>query len=328
MITNISSRSQYSLPLAILFGGILAVSSASILIKFAQVEVNSIVIAAYRLSIATILLFPFVIVKNRKELNSINGRDILLILASGLFLALHFASWISSLKYTSIASSVVLVTTTPLWVALFSPLFLGEKIKTGVWIGIIFAMAGSAVVAFSDGCIIVFGSGINCPDLAVSFRGPAMFGNLLALIGAWMAAGYMIAGRKLRRRISVTPYVFCVYGVASALLIGMIIIRKLPIIGFTPQSYGWLLLLGLVPQLLGHSSFNWALGYLPAAFVSVALMGEPIGTIMLAYIIFAEIPLIGEIVGGVLILAGILIVSLANKQTKETGEEIQLAIPD
>jgi drug/metabolite transporter (DMT)-like permease len=317
MITNSSYRSRFSLPLIILFGGILAVSSASILIKFAQDEVNSIVIAAYRLTIATIFLVPFVMKNNREELRSIKGRDNILILLSGLFLALHFATWISSLRFTSIASSVVIVTTTPLWVALFSPLFLGEKIKSNVWIGIIIAMMGSTVVGLSEGCYYEQGTGIVCQDLAVSFHGKAMIGNFLALIGAWMAAGYMITGRKLRSHLSVTPYVFCVYGVASIILIGIIIVMGYPVVGFSPKIYGWLLLLGLVPQLLGHSSFNWALGYLPAAFVSVALMGEPIGTILLAYIILAEIPLFGELAGGVLILAGILLVSLANVQSKK-----------
>ncbi len=308
--------------MVVLFGGILAVSSASIIIKFAQVEVNSIVIAAYRLTIATIILFPYVIIYNLEEIKSIKGRDILLILGSGLFLALHFATWISSIRFTSIASSVVLVTTTPLWVALFSPLLLGEKIKPSVWIGIIIAMAGSAVVGLSEGCLFRAGFGIVCQNITDTFHGQAMLGNFLALCGAWMGAGYMITGRKLRARISVTPYVFSVYGTASIILIGIIIVMGLPIVGFSPNIYGWLLLLGLIPQLLGHSSFNWALGYLPAAFVSVALMGEPIGTIILAYLIFAEIPLIGEMIGGVLTLTGILVVSLANAQSKKVQSQL------
>lgn len=324
MIKNPPNHSRYSLPMAVLFGGILAVSSASIIIKFAQVEVNSIVIAAYRLIIATIILFPYVLIYNLEEFKSIKGRDILLILGSGLFLALHFATWISSIRFTSIASSVVLVTTTPLWVALFSPLFLGEKIKPSVWIGIIIAMAGSAVVGLSEGCLFRAGFGIVCQNITDTFHGQAMLGNFLALLGAWMAAGYMITGRKLRARLSVTPYVFSVYGIASLILIVIIIILGLPFVGFSPNIYGWLLLLGLVPQLLGHSSFNWALGYLPAAFVSVALMGEPIGTIILAYLIFAEIPIIGELIGGVLILTGILVVSLANVQSKKTQSRLQI----
>ncbi len=257
------------------------------------------------------------------NLKVIKRRELVLILISGLFLAFHFASWITSLKFTTIASSVVLVTTTPLWVALFSPLFLNEKIKIGIWFGIFFALAGSIIVAFSDVCIFNTTSFLSCPNMMASFHGSNMIGNFLALIGAWMAAGYMIVGRKLRTRLSVTPYVFCVYGAASIILLVIVLIMKMPIIGFSTKAFGWLLLLGLVPQLIGHSSFNWALGYLPAAFVSVALMGEPIGTIILAFIIFAEVPLIGEVIGGVLILTGIIIVSWANHQTMNSNADIR-----
>jgi len=322
MNTNSSPRAIKSLPMAVLTLGIIAVSSASIIIKFAQVEVPSIVIAAYRLTIATIILLPFVLFNYLDELKSIKRRDLVLILISGLFLALHFASWITSLKFTTIASSVVLVTTTPLWVALFSPLFLNEKIKIGIWFGIFFALAGSIIVAFSDVCVFNSTSFFSCPNLMASFHGSNMIGNFLALIGAWMAAGYMIVGRKLRTRLSATPYVFCVYGAASIILLFIVLSMKMPVIGFSPKAFGWLLLLGLVPQLIGHSSFNWALGYLPAAFVSVALMGEPIGTIMLAYIIFADVPLIGEVIGGLLILTGIIIVSWANHQTMNSSADI------
>jgi drug/metabolite transporter (DMT)-like permease len=289
----------------VLLGGILAVSTASIFIKFAQhTGAPSIVIAAYRLTLATLGLAPLALTRYRSELQRLRQREWLLALLSGIFLALHFTVWITSLQFTSVASSVVLVTTTPLWVALFAPLVLHERGGAATYVGLVLALAGGTVVGLSDACGWQAGS-IACPPAATFFSGTAFLGDLLALAGAWMAAGYLLAGRSLRAKINLIPYIFVVYGMAAVVLIAIMFgVGESPL-GYTPTTYLWLVLLALIPQLLGHSSFNWALKYIPVSFVSVTLLGEPVGSTVLAYFILQEQPGWVKIIGAIIILAGI-----------------------
>ena len=249
-----------------ILGGILAVSTSSIFIRFAEEDASSLAIAAYRLTLAIVILAPIALTRHWQELKILTRKEILLALLSGFFLALHFATWISSLKYTSVASSVVLVTTTPLWVALLSPLILREPSGKPVIIGMLLTLVGGAIVAISDTCL--WKGGLVCPPFSTFLQGSAFFGDFLALCGAWMAAGYIIIGRRLRAKMTLVPYIFVVYGMAALLLLVILIFSGQRAIGFQPITYGWLLLLAIIPQLLGHSTFNWALGYLPASIVS------------------------------------------------------------
>ncbi len=256
---------------------------------------------------ASLILAPLALTKYRAELRTLTRLEVGLGLLSGFFLALHFATWISSLEYTSVASSVVLVTTTPLWVALLSPLLLREISGKTVVIGMVLALAGGVVVGLADAC--TWQAGLVCPPLATFVRGTAFFGDFLALCGAWAAAGYVLIGRRLRAKMSLIPYIFVVYGMAAVVLLMILGISREPVFGYLPVTYLWLLLLALVPQLLGHSTFNWALRYLPASLVSITLLGEPIGSTILAYLILKEAPTPLKIIGAVLILAGIYIAS-------------------
>ncbi|MFN2146087.1 MAG: DMT family transporter [Anaerolineales bacterium] len=294
----------------------MAVSTASIFIRFAQEEVASIVVAAYRLSIAAIVLAVIVLVKYRSDLKKLTRREIWLTFMAGLFLAIHFAAWITSLQYTTVVSSVVLVTTTPLWVAIAAPLTIKEPITRMIAIGLLIAMVGTFVVGLSDAC--AFAEVVMCPPIGEFVQGTAFLGDLLALIGAWVAAGYVIIGRSVRERMEVVPYIFLVYGFAAIILIGMAVFSGQPLTGFSRDSYLWLALLGLVPQLIGHSIYNWSLGYLPAAFVAVTLLGEPIGTSILAFLVLDETPGWVKLVGGALILGGITIASL--KPARDGGK--------
>ena len=137
-----------------------------------------------------------------------------------------------------------------------------------------------------------------------------MLGNFLALFGAWMAAGYMLIGRQLRKKMNTITYTAFVYSVAAILLLGVVLIRSEPVFSYSNQTYLWLLALGIFPQLLGHSLFNWALKYISAAYVSLTLLGEPIGTIILSVIFLKESPTLLEGVGALMILAGIVIGSV------------------
>jgi len=288
-----------------LLAGILAASTAAIFIRFAQHEgAASIVIAAARLTIASLLLAPVALTRYQSDLSHLSRREMGLAMLAGLFLALHFATWITSLQFTSVASSVLLVTTTPLWVALLAPLVLRERVGATTLIGLGLALAGGVIVGLGDACTWQAGS-IVCPPLRSFIGGPAFLGDLLALLGAWMAAGYMLVGRKLRVKMELVPYIFVVYGMAALVLVVIMLGMGESPLGLPPLSYLWFLLLALVPQLFGHSTFNWALKFLPASFVSVTLLGEPVGSTVLAYFIFQEQPGWVKIGGAVLILIGI-----------------------
>jgi len=290
-----------------LMGGILAVSTASIFIRFAQEYAPSLVIAALRLVFASLILAPLALSKHRVELASLKKREVVLAIASGTFLAFHFATWISSLEYTTVASSVVLVTTTPLWVALLSPLVLKEPISRPVIWGMLLALLGGLVIGFSDACR--WDKGLICPSAEEFIQGQAAWGNILALVGAWMAAGYLLIGRSLRARMTLIPYIFVVYGMAAIVLLIIMFASGQTALYLPPQAYFWILLLAIFPQLLGHSTFNWALKYLPASLVSITLLGEPIGSTILAFIILKEVPSIPELLGAAFILAGIYLAS-------------------
>lgn len=294
--------------LAIVFG-ILAVSTASIFIRYAQVEAPSLVIAAWRLTIATLVLVPIAFVRKRAELLTLTRSEVRLALLSGVFLSLHFATWITSLEYTTVASSVVLVSTTPLWVALLSPFTLKERVSRMILIGMGMALVGGALVGISDTCVWADGR-LACPPLSEFVQGKAFMGDLLALAGAIAGAAYLLIGRKLRQRISLVSYVFVVYGMAAICLVLIMITAGYSPFGYSPTTFLWFILLALVPQLLGHSTFNWALGYLSAAYVSITLLGEPIGSTVLAFFLLNETPSLIKLVGGVMILAGIYVASL------------------
>jgi len=294
-------------PLLVLLLGIIAVSTASIFIRFAQNSVPSIVIAVYRLVIATGILAPICLLKNREEFKKLTAKDWLLLSASGIFLGFHFAAWITSLEYTSVASSVVLVTTTPLWVGLLAGIILHEKITPQVWIGLVIALLGSFLVATSQPNLDTWFSSISSGIKPMDNR--LLQGNFLALLGALMAACYLLIGRSVRSRISLLVYIFIIYGFAAITVVVMAKIQGHPLLAIDPKALIWLILLAIIPQLLGHSSFNWALRYLPASFVSITMLGEPIGTIILAFIILGESPNILEMLGAGLIFSGIVFAS-------------------
>jgi drug/metabolite transporter (DMT)-like permease len=299
-------------PFLAIFFGILAVSTASVFIRYAQAYAPSLVIAAWRLTLAAMVLTPIVLRRYQPELKSLTRYELGLGLLSGSFLAVHFATWITSLEYTTVASSVVLVSTSPLFVALLAPLFLRERISRFVAAGLVLALGGVTIVSISDTCTW-FNAQLTCPPLLKFIAGKAFFGDLLAITGALAGACYMIIGRRLRSRISVVSYIYVVYGMAAVVLVVVMLAAQQPPFGYPPIAFLWFTLLALVPQLLGHSSFNWALGYLSAAFVSLTLLGEPIASTILAYFLLNETPTGLKVFGAILILAGIMLASRSER---------------
>jgi drug/metabolite transporter (DMT)-like permease len=272
--------------------GVLAISTGSILVRYAQGEdAPSLVIAAWRLTFATLILLPFTLSRRRDELKRLTSAEIGFATLSGLMLAIHFATWITSLEYTSVAVSTVLVTTSPLWVAMAAPFFLGERISRPIKIGIGLAMLGSLIISLGS-----FGGG-SAP----------LWGSLLALAGAITASAYLLVGRKLRANVSLLTYITLAYGIAAVVLVVMALIAGHDMFGYSPQTFLLFLLLALFPQLLGHSSFNWALGFLPVAYVTVAVISEPIGASFLALVLFGEIPTALTLLGSAFIIAGLIV---------------------
>jgi len=247
------------------------------------------VIAAYRLGIAS-LFFLSVTAARRLNLTKIFSRhDFRLAILSGAFLSLHFATWIASLKYTSVASSVVIVTTAPIFVALGAHFILKEKISSFIIVGILVAIIGGMIIGLED-----FGKGSE-----------AILGDLLALTGAIAVTGYYLIGRRIRARIATLPYVTVVYTTTASILIIVSLFMGVPFTGYSKNIYLLLILIAFVPQIIGHTSINWSLRYLSATFVAVGVLGEPIGATILAYFIIGETVTWLKIIGMTVILLGV-----------------------
>ena len=268
-----------------LAAGLLAISSAAVLIK--ACEAPSLAIAFYRLLFGASF---YMLLQWRKGnfLFHIRGHSKWLFI-SGLALALHFATWITSLNYTSVASSVVLVCTSPLWVSLGAALFLKEKTSPLMGVGLIITLAGSLIISRADFSV--------SPD--------QLFGNFLALLGALFAAVYLLIGRKMRPVMDTVPYVTLVYSVAAVVTGFFVLLDGTPLLGFTSETYWLLLAVALLPQVVGHTSFNWSLKYYSATAVSVVILAEPLGASFLAWLFLGEGVTPVQLTGMVVILCGV-----------------------
>jgi drug/metabolite transporter (DMT)-like permease len=267
--------------------GIVAVSTASIFIKLCDAPV--LIISTYRMVLASLILMPWA--SYQKVWKGWDKKDIVWLIFSGTLLSLHFASWIASLKYTSVASSVVLVSTHPIFVGIGSRLFLKERLGLNLILGIGLSVIGSGLIGYGD--------------MALSKE--AFMGDGLALLGALAASGYFLVGRKMRKNQDLLSYIFPVYSTAGLVLIIFSLFFRKPFFGYSSSTYLFLFLLALIPQLIGHTTFNWALKYLPASMVAITILGEPIGSTILAYFILGEGLTFWKILGGIFIFTGILI---------------------
>jgi len=277
-------------PYVTLFVGVLSVSFAAIFIRLA--DAPPLVIATYRMAIASIILIPIASIKSKKSLNKLSRHDILLILLSSVFVALHFGLWITSLSYTSIASSVVLVTAHPAFVTVISYFLWGERVNKLAIGGIVVAFAGVILVNYNG---FIFGS-------------QAILGDLMALIAGFAMGAYLIIGRQLRARIDILSYLSILYTCSAVILLIATLSFGYNLFGYSNTTYLMMILLALVPQLIGHSTLNLAVRLIPVIFVSVAILGEPVGATILGYLILGEAPTANEIAGGLLILGGIFLV--------------------
>lgn len=267
--------------------GVLAVSTGAIFARLS--EAHPLVTSAWRLTLAMAVLAPMAAWRARAELRSVSAGQLGLAGLSGLLLALHFATWISSLSYTTVANSVVLVNTSPVWVALLAPWLTRDRLSAKAWVGVAASVVGGAVIGLGD-----FAGGTR-----------ALVGDGLALAGGVAAAGYLLLGRRLREGLSLLPYVTICYGCAALTLWIVVLAARLPVTGFGARTWGALCGMALVSQVIGHSSYNWALRYFGASVIAVTLLGEPLLGSLAAWWLFGEALTWLKAAGAALILAGI-----------------------
>lgn len=286
--------------------GLAAVSMSAVFIRLAQDEgISSLVIAAARLVIATLILTPLALGRYRTHLAQLNRRDLLLIGISGLFLALHFVLWITSLELTSVLISVVLVTTSPLWAGLLEFVFLKLRLTRIILTGLVLAIVGGIIIGLPTG---------NSSNL--SLGSDPLLGSLFALGGAVAVAVYLVIGRSVRPKLPLIPYIWLVYGSAAIFALLAVLLTRAQVTGYSANGYWLLLAVALFPQLIGHSSFNYALKHLSATYVGVASQLEPVSSAILAFIVFQEIPASSQLAGSVIILAGVLMATVGQTRSQ------------
>lgn len=289
---------------------VLAVSTSAILVRLS--DAPSLVKACYRVLFMTLTVAPL-LPRYLPELRKIDPRDLLFATLAGIGLAAHFAAWFESLEWTTVAASVTLVQTQPAFVAVGAWLLLDERLTPRMIGGIVVAMLGVVAMTLGDPLIgAIAGDAPVIETLRRTFVGSGhLYGDLLAVVGAIMAAGYVLAGRSIRQRLSLIPYVFVVYGVCTITLFTVTASRGVPLLGY--PRHEWLLFaaMALGPGLFGHTLINWALKHVESSVVSVSLLGEPVGSALLALAIFTEVPGPATIAGGAVVLLGIFVTSRA-----------------
>ena len=298
-------------PVLVLAASLVGISFAAPLIRLS--ESSAIVIATWRLGLSMVIVAAVLLVTGSwREWRLLSRRDLLLAGGAGVLLALHFWSFNASLRYTSVAASVALVNLQPVLIAGVSALWLHEPPSGRQWIGVVIAVVGALVVGLADvqgglsGIVTAISGGPTTEG-----GGGALFGDVLALAGAVTAALYYLIGRRLRQRVGVWPYVSLAYGAAFVTCLAIALTTGEVLLPQPRREWSIFAGLAIGPMLLGHTGMNWALGHLPAFVVNLTTLGEPIGATVLAALLpgIAEVPGVGTIVGGVIVLVGVLLAS-------------------
>lgn len=268
--------------------GVISVALSAIFVKLATAEAG--VIAFYRMLFSVILILPVFLLKYKQELSVFTRKDWGYSSVAGVFLAFHFIFWFESLNYTSVASSTVLVTLQPIFAFVGTYFFFKEVISVKAILSAIIAISGSVIISWGD----------------FQVSGAALYGDLLALIGCALITAYLLVGQDVRKRISLITYTFVVYSISTITLLVYVLIKG-EVLGPHPTSdWFWFIMLALIPNLLGHTLFNWSLRWVSTNVISIAILFEPVGAAILAYYIFHESLSLSQITGGIIVIAGIL----------------------
>jgi drug/metabolite transporter (DMT)-like permease len=289
-----------------------ATSVSALLVKLAGRESPGVVTAMWRNVFAAAVVLPFALARGTGEIRALTPRQRLLLGVSGVALGLHFATWMASLDYTSVASSVFFVTITPIFVSLGSQFILREPVPWPVWIAVLITVCGGTII------------------VGVDLHGPAglseLFGDVLALIGALFVTVYLLVGRSLRPKLHLVPYVGAVYTIAAVTLSIAALAMRYRLTAYAPSTWLMFALLALIPSLIGHSSYNWALRHFPSFVISVVNLGEPVVAIVLAYLFLkGETPSATKLVGGAVLLVGIFLAIYFTRRSQAPAQDAPTA---
>ncbi|MBF6633423.1 MAG: DMT family transporter [Planococcus sp. (in: Bacteria)] len=267
--------------------GVFSVALSAIFVKMTSADSG--VTAFYRMLFSIVIMSPVFFLKYTHEIKKLSKRDWTFTTIAGVFLAFHFILWFESLNYTSVASSTVLVTLQPLFAFAGTYFFFKEKLSLKTLVAGAIAISGSVLIGYGD----------------FKLSGSALFGDLLALIACALITAYLLFGQDVRKRLSLVTYTFVVYGISTITLFFYIVFKGESFGPYPASEWMWFLLLALIPNLLGHTLFNWALKWVSTNVISIAILFEPIGAAILAYFILGEYLSLSQIVGGSIVLAGI-----------------------
>ncbi|GAB2555823.1 DMT family transporter [Gracilibacillus alcaliphilus] len=288
------------IPYMAIFFGVLSVSTAAVLVKLAG-DIPSAVTANYRLIFAGLILLPYIVLKKKDELRKLGKKEWLLTMLAGFSLGIHFIVWFESFQYTSVASSTVIVTLQPIFAFIGTYLFFNERFSAGTVISMIIAIFGSFIIAWGD----------------FQIAGEALYGDFLALLGAVFITIYFLFGQGVRTKISVMSYTFIAYGCGAVIILIYNLIRQNPLTGF--QSSEWLIFIALavIPTIFGLNLLNWALKWLSASYISMAILFEPIGASLLAYLILGELISWSQWLGGTIVIFGLLLFVASTRRNRK-----------
>ena len=267
--------------------GVFSVALSAIFVKMTSADSG--VTAFYRMLFSILIMSPVFFLKYTHEIKKLSKRDWAFTTIAGVFLAFHFILWFESLNYTSVASSTVLVTLQPLFAFAGTYFFFKEKLSIKTLVAGAVAISGSVMIGYGD----------------FKVSGSALYGDLLALIACALITAYLLFGQDVRKRLSLVTYTFVVYGISTITLFFYILFKGESFGPYPASEWMWFLLLALIPNLLGHTLFNWALKWVSTNVISIAILFEPIGAAILAYFILGEYLSVSQIVGGSVVLAGI-----------------------
>ncbi|HSP21093.1 MAG TPA: DMT family transporter [Planococcus sp. (in: firmicutes)] len=269
--------------------GVFSVALSAIFVKMTSADSG--VTAFYRMLFSILIMSPVFLMKYTPEIRKLSKRDWLFTSIAGIFLAFHFILWFESLNYTSVASSTVLVTLQPLFAFAGTYFFFKERLSFKTIASGAIAVAGSVLIGYGD----------------FKISGMALYGDLLALIACALITAYLLFGQDVRKRISLVTYTFVVYSVSTITLFFYIIAKGESFGPYPASEWMWFLLLAIIPNLLGHTLFNWALKWVSTNVISIAILFEPVGAAILAYFILGELLSATQIIGGSIVLAGIIL---------------------
>ncbi len=305
-VTDVYPRSDFDFdvqvtPVAALAFAIVAASASAILVRWSRAP--SSVAALYRVVFTTLLVAPLALVRtrDRADFARFSSRDVVFAAIAGVALAVHFAAWFESLNHTSVAASVTLVQTQPIFVAIGAVAVLGERVDRVTVLGILIAVAGAAAMSFGDAG-------------QAPISDATLYGNSLAVVGAITVAGYVLAGRSIRQRVSLFPYVTIVYAACALTLVAIVAVQGHAFLGYPAREWLLFLAMAIGPGVFGHTIVNWVLKHLESVVVSVAWLGEPVGATVLAFVLLSEVPDAITLVGGLVALAGIYVTTVRRER--------------